>query len=190
MEAGRHYPWAPPWLCYSLIDFPERNLYACLEPEFLQLLYKGRLQISWSGGMQGLKLWPLRTVCLRTLKAWGSGFQSARNYMLNDIPPLVTLTGLDMPLTTGTYQEESRQFRHSQRFKRQPRPRARLNNKVHSANPSTQELRLMHGDKHRASSKMRKPGKKFQGNEQDETSEKDLNEMQIHHLPEMEFEAS
>ena len=67
--------------------------------------------------------------------AWGFDFQSVWSWVLNDIPPLETLTGLGIHSTTGNYQEQINLLRQSQRFKRQPR--ARLNDKIHHLHKAT-----------------------------------------------------
>lgn len=51
--------------------------------------------------------------------------------LLNEISPLVSLTGLGKLSTMGKYQRKIRQFRQKERFERKPRARASLNEKDH-----------------------------------------------------------
>lgn len=86
---------------------PERSFYTHVEAQFLQLLPRGYLQITWSGGQKDLSLWFHRTTYF--CKLWRllpeSGFQSTWNYVLTEAPPFGTLRGLGTLSATGTDQE-------------------------------------------------------------------------------------
>ena len=129
MQAGRKYPCVHPW------DTTERSLCTHKEPWYLRLSPTQHTP-------PDLLVWipiaivivaPQGSMYLHTLKAtaWGSGFQSVWNQVLNEIPSFRTLRGLGTSSTTGAYQELIKWFKPPQRFERQPRPRAGLNKKDH-----------------------------------------------------------
>lgn len=67
---------------------------------------------------------------LQSLKTSARGFWLQISLKVGaEIPPFEALTGLGS--TTGTFQEEIGLLRQSQRLQRQPRVKARLNDKVH-----------------------------------------------------------
>uniref|UniRef100_A0A9L0SWW7 Complex 1 LYR protein domain-containing protein n=1 Tax=Equus caballus TaxID=9796 RepID=A0A9L0SWW7_HORSE len=84
-----------------------------------------------------------------------------------------TLTGLGTPSVTGTYQEKIQLLKESQKFERQPRAKARLNNKFHLLRKATPSrlgeipVSLIHRNKPTGSSKMRRQRNMFQTKEQD-----------------------
>ena len=59
--------WLTLWPCYSLPALPERSWYTCLDPWFLYLSSRRHIQITCSGGQQGLSLRFHKTVCVYLL---------------------------------------------------------------------------------------------------------------------------
>lgn len=97
----------------------------------------------------------------------------------DEILPLETPTGPGIPSTTRAIKNKIRLISKYSwiiiKFEWQPRARTRLNDKVHSLLPEATPLRLrqvvwlMHSNKLRKSSKMRKQSNTFQPKEQDKT---------------------
>lgn len=129
-------PW-PPWAHWYL---PERSSYTCLEVWFIEMLPKGHLQISWSEGQRAYEYGP-QDYIFAYFKTCSPSIWLSNSLKLStkwDPSPWNTEKSWHT-FNNRNLSRINQAVRQSQRFKRQPTTRARLNYKlphIHKASTS------------------------------------------------------
>lgn len=176
---------------------PERGLYSYLKPWLCNCSPSKPLQISWSRGQQGLQRWSHRTVSFHTLKAaaCGSDFHHPETWYW--LKSLHWNTG--RPWHTFAHLQQLKFIKNKLGYldsHKGPRDNQELEQgwmiefvsytRSLLQDREMQLFQLIHRNRHRELRKIRYRNM-LQMKEQGKTSEKDLSEMEISHLPVKEF---